>query len=202
MDLCAVAVRGGRRSEVAQQLIPLGGWRLPDPEAVAVAADTELIFLSPPVGSTHVRAIVHDTGCAAGLSAELPLDGAAEALRQAHAAARFARPGVATCYADTADPLLRRLLTTAEAGDLARQVAAGLVTEQDGKALLADAATWLRHHGRWDPAADELGVHRETLRRRMHRVARLTGLELDSADGRLALSVAVGVLMRPGAWPS
>ena len=52
---------------------------------------------------------------------------------------------------------------------------------------------WLSHHGQWDPAAAELGVHRHTLRKRMLRVEKLLGRRLDSADLRTELWVALNV---------
>lgn len=195
-ELCVAALRGSRRAEVAGQLVHINGWRLPEAEATAVASDTEFVCFSPAVDTAPIRAVVADASCTAGLSAALPLAAAAEALRQAHTAAGVGGPGGLVSYPETTGPLVRRLLATAEADDVAHQVAASLAAARDGQALLADAAAWLRQHGRWDPAAAELGVHRETLRRRMDRLAQLTGLDLDSAEGRFALSVAVGVLTR------
>src|SRR5882757_7599162 len=57
--------------------------------------------------------------------------------------------------------------------------------------LLRSLRVWLAHHGQWDPAAGELGVHRHTLRNRMQRVEQLLGRELDSPDLRAELWLAL-----------
>ena len=51
------------------------------------------------------------------------------------------------------------------------------------RADLAPAlVTYLRHRGQWDPAARELGVHRNTLRHRIARCRELLGVDLDDPD--------------------
>ena len=57
--------------------------------------------------------------------------------------------------------------------------------------LLRSLKVWLAHHGQWDPAASELGVHRHTLRNRMQKVERLLGRELDAPDLRAELWLAL-----------
>jgi purine catabolism regulator len=57
--------------------------------------------------------------------------------------------------------------------------------------LLRSLKVWLAHHGQWDPAATELGVHRHTLRNRMQKVERLLGRELDAPDLRAELWLAL-----------
>ncbi|HEV7789195.1 MAG TPA: PucR family transcriptional regulator ligand-binding domain-containing protein [Pseudonocardia sp.] len=57
--------------------------------------------------------------------------------------------------------------------------------------LVRSLRVWLAHHGQWDPAAAELGVHRHTLRNRMQKVERLLGRELDSPDLRAELWLAL-----------
>lgn len=49
---------------------------------------------------------------------------------------------------------------------------------------------FLRHNGRWGPAAAELGVHRHTLYSRIDRVQQLTGIDLDDAHQRALLLLA------------
>lgn len=61
-----------------------------------------------------------------------------------------------------------------------------------GKAdLLASTRAWLAHHGQWDVAAQELGVHRHTLRYRIRRVEELLGRSLDDPDLRAELWFAL-----------
>ena len=60
-------------------------------------------------------------------------------------------------------------------------------------ALVVPSSTraWLAHHGQWDVAAQELGVHRHTLRYRIRRVEELLGRSLDDADLRAELWFAL-----------
>ena len=62
--------------------------------------------------------------------------------------------------------------------------------------LVRSLTVWLAHHGQWDPAAAELGVHRHTLRNRVRKVERLLGRELDSADLRAELWLALRLEQR------
>ena len=47
--------------------------------------------------------------------------------------------------------------------------------------------TWLAHHGQYEPAAAELGVHRHTLRSRVRRAGELLDRDLDAPDARAEL---------------
>ena len=62
--------------------------------------------------------------------------------------------------------------------------------------LLPSLEAFLRHNGSWESSARALGVHRHTLRSRMARVQELTGLDLDVADNRVLLLLAL--MSRPG----
>jgi purine catabolism regulator len=57
--------------------------------------------------------------------------------------------------------------------------------------LVASLAAWLAHHGQWDAAAADLGVHRHTLRYRMRRVEEILGRSLDDPDVRMELWLAL-----------
>lgn len=57
--------------------------------------------------------------------------------------------------------------------------------------LRRSLAVWLAHHGQWDPASAELGVHRHTLRNRMRKVERLLSRDLSSPDVRAELWLAL-----------
>jgi purine catabolism regulator len=57
--------------------------------------------------------------------------------------------------------------------------------------LEASLHAWLSHHGQWDAAAVDLGVHRHTLRYRMRRVEELLGRSLDDTDVRMELWLAL-----------
>ncbi|MCX4769456.1 PucR family transcriptional regulator [Streptomyces sp. NBC_01260] len=59
--------------------------------------------------------------------------------------------------------------------------------------LVASLRAWLSHHGQWDAAAADLGVHRHTLRYRMRRVEEILGRSLDDPDTRMELWLALKV---------
>ena len=64
---------------------------------------------------------------------------------------------------------------------------------EDHGELVRSLRAFLDHHGGWDRAARELGIHRHTLRHRMRRVEDLTGLSLDQPQDRLALHLGLMV---------
>ncbi|GAB3190449.1 PucR family transcriptional regulator [Nesterenkonia suensis] len=55
---------------------------------------------------------------------------------------------------------------------------------------------WLLHHGRWDGAARELGLHRNTVRRVIGTAARLLPVDFDDARHRADLLAALDILGR------
>lgn len=55
----------------------------------------------------------------------------------------------------------------------------------------ATLKVWLAHHGAWDPAATELGVHRHTLRNRVRKAEQALGRSLDSPGLRAELWLAL-----------
>lgn len=107
----------------------------------------------------------------------------AEATRRGAAVVRFDDLGVGLLH-DVTDT---GVLTRAEAmlGPLYDHD-----TRQRGE-LVRSLRSWLAHHGHWDPAAAELGVHRHTLRHRMTKVAAILGCDLDSPDVRAQLWLAL-----------
>jgi purine catabolism regulator len=60
-----------------------------------------------------------------------------------------------------------------------------------GVDLVRSLRSYLTHHGQWQPAAAELGVHRHTLRHRMARVEQLLGTSLSSPQARMNLWFAL-----------
>ncbi|WP_369778717.1 PucR family transcriptional regulator [Streptomyces sp. R33] len=107
-----------------------------------------------------------------------------------------------------ADAQARRALERAEAArtSLVRHTGAGLGALVDpaearahAEALLAPLSpahretlrTWLAHHGSWDRTAAALGVHRNTVRQRIARVAALLRSDLDDPDTRMELWFAL-----------
>ena len=61
--------------------------------------------------------------------------------------------------------------------------------------LAATAATYLDHAGNVQRAATELGIHRQTLYYRLHRIEELTGFDL--ADGRDRLTLHLALTLAP-----
>ncbi|MDX6355924.1 MAG: hypothetical protein QOF98_2827 [Streptomyces sp.] len=132
---------------------------------------------------------------AAGLSGAIPAEEVPEAHRQAERALAVAlRRGLnlvehGEVGAGSVMPLL--------ADDAVRAFAEGLLRplrEHDATArgdLVASLAAWLSHHGQWDAAAADLGVHRHTLRYRMRRVEEILGRSLDDPDVRMELWLAL-----------
>lgn len=62
---------------------------------------------------------------------------------------------------------------------------------QERLELLRTLDQWLQVNGAWDPAAGRLSLHRNTVRNRIDRIARLTGRRLDSGEDRMELWLAL-----------
>ncbi|HEX7248692.1 MAG TPA: PucR family transcriptional regulator ligand-binding domain-containing protein [Actinomycetota bacterium] len=62
---------------------------------------------------------------------------------------------------------------------------------EHGGDLLSSLTSFLRHNARWEQAAEELFVHRHTLRYRMRKVEELTGRDLTSSFDRMELWIAL-----------
>ena len=60
--------------------------------------------------------------------------------------------------------------------------------------LVNSLRVWLKNNGQWDPAAAQLGVHRHTLRQRIHKAERLLDRPIDSPNTRAELWLALQVL--------
>ncbi|OEO26543.1 CdaR family transcriptional regulator [Pseudomonas sp. J237] len=64
--------------------------------------------------------------------------------------------------------------------------------------LMTTLSVWCRHDGQAQVCAQALGVHRNTLRYRLERIAELSGIELARFDQRLQLSLGLGLLTPQG----
>ena len=65
----------------------------------------------------------------------------------------------------------------------------------DGHGVLRETLeAWCAHDGQAQTCADVLGIHRNTLRYRLERIAELSGLDLSRAESRLQLSLGLGLL--------
>ncbi|MGY1813334.1 PucR family transcriptional regulator [Blastococcus sp. SYSU D00820] len=165
------------------------------PGAFAAERDGVLVVLAGTGMGAELAARV--PGLAVGSSAALPESRLAEGLEQARqAAARAARGSRrAVGFADLAAEGVTALLDPGAAEAFAASLLAPLsAADEDGGELLRSLRTWLAHHGQWEPAAADLGVHRHTLRRRMARAEQLLGRDLDSAGVRAELWLALQLL--------
>ncbi|MFE4533663.1 helix-turn-helix domain-containing protein [Streptomyces scopuliridis] len=82
----------------------------------------------------------------------------------------------------------------------ARRWAAGLTEPLDTPQRIA-LRVWLNHLGSVAPAAEELGLHRTTLRRWLEEIGRLLDVDLSSATVRADLCLALETLAGPGDSP-
>ena len=139
--------------------------------AVAEALDGP-VGLSDPVGYADLAA--------ARSQAEQALSAASE---EGHALVRFEElPGG-----------LLGLLDNPAGARMADDLLAPLDEQRTGPELLASLRAYLAASGRWDSAAEQLGVHRHTLRYRMKRIRELLPGDLDDPDHRTELWAALRV---------
>jgi purine catabolism regulator len=118
-----------------------------------------------------------------------------DALRQAREAAELAlrRGGTAVAFAELGAGGLSALVDPHAGRAFADALLAPLLdTDRAGRGDLARSLrTWLAHHGQYEPAAAELGVHRHTLRHRVRRSGELLGRDLDTPGARAELWFAL-----------
>ncbi|QSL91610.1 helix-turn-helix domain-containing protein [Ectopseudomonas toyotomiensis] len=69
-----------------------------------------------------------------------------------------------------------------------------VLTQDPQGTLRATLEAWCAHDGQVQTCAQELGIHRNTLRYRLERIAELSGLDLNRLDQRLQLSLGLGLL--------
>ncbi|WP_370946921.1 PucR family transcriptional regulator [Amycolatopsis sp. cg5] len=137
------------------------------------------------------------TGLHAGASMPVSLEDFSAGLRQAEQASRAAQakrvPVVR--FADHAAHGLVELVDPEVAQAFAGTLLAPLRQhDATGRGdLVTSLRCWLEHHGHWDLAANQLDVHRHTLRNRMRKVEELTGRSLDSPGFRAELWLALQV---------
>jgi purine catabolism regulator len=134
-------------------------------------------------------------GARLGISGQVPWSRLTEGVRQARQAAEHSRArGIReTSFADLAAPGFEALLDPDAARAFAEALLAPLAAaDRTGGADLVDSVrVWLSHHGQWEPAAAQLGVHRHTLRKRIRRAGELLDRDLDSPGVRAELWLAL-----------
>jgi purine catabolism regulator len=161
-------------------------------------SDEGLIFLCADQEGLAVRLrAVPDRvpGAWLGISDPVPWSRLAEGIRQAghaveHGRARGTR---VTSFADLAAPGIGALLDPDATRAFAEALLEPLVAaDRAGSTDLVNSVrVWLSHHGQWEPAATQLGVHRHTLRKRIRRAGELLDRDLDSPGTRAELWLAL-----------
>ncbi|MFW3168905.1 PucR family transcriptional regulator [Geodermatophilus sp. CPCC 206100] len=134
-------------------------------------------------------------GAAVGTSRPVGWSELADGVRQARQAAEHARgrsAGVVS-FADLAAPGLAAVLDPTAMRAFADSLLAPLVAADRTGAgdLVHSLRVWLAHHGQWEPAAAQLGIHRHTLRKRVHRAGEMLGRDLDQPGARAELWIAL-----------
>lgn len=95
------------------------------------------------------------------------------------------------------DLVLRRLRAAAGTGRTPHRGAIAELREHDrahGTAYVATLRAWLQERGDPGRIAEQLGVHENTVRYRMRRMAELTDLRLDDAHKRFAMMIELAIL--------
>lgn len=166
----------------------------------------EIVALIPASADEAVEALAglvetlpKDDGLVLGVSRAVLAAQAGEGLGQARRAVRAARvTGGTVCHSDTvgleaimADPVLRDRLTELTLPTLQSLRGDPVARELE---LLRTLAAYLDRNGSWEAAARDLRVHRHTLRSRMGKVRKLTGLDPDLASDRVVLTLALVAL--------
>lgn len=164
------------------------------PVFFAEVGDQVVVLAAAPEPLAFCRGLPHRlTGTHLGISA--PVSDVAEGHRQALAAAGAARRHAREVmeFAELAGGGLLGLVDPVRGADFAEALLGPLNThDATGRGdLLPSLRVWLSHHGQWDPAAQQLGVHRHTLRNRMRKVADLLDVDLDAPGVRAELWLAL-----------
>ncbi len=181
--------------------------------AVDVAADTAALARRPLFSATLEDALVllvgddggladrlgglpeRVAGAVVGISAPVTWARLADGTRQARQAAELSRSTTrrVTAFPDVVGQGLSALLDPERTRTFAEALLAPLVTaDRAGQGHLVESVrVWLAHHGQWEPAAARLGVHRHTLRKRIHRASELLDRDLDSPGVRAELWLAL-----------
>ena len=185
-------------------------------DAVAAAVDREARILRTNAGMTAVCEVAH--GADAHAEAERVRLAVAEALDDDQMTAGVAGPKLGTSGAhfalvqaehalvigralhgqgrtthfDELGPYCFVLNQPAhEVRAFSERVLGELVTDESHAELVDTLEAYLRTHGNLNAVARQLFLHRNTVRHRLRRIAKLTGADLDDPDARLGLQLAI-----------
>ncbi|WP_017592561.1 PucR family transcriptional regulator [Nocardiopsis potens] len=137
------------------------------------------------------------TGGPVGASRPAPLPGLPAARAEAERALEAARgEGAAVVRAAELPGGFLGLVGGPAGTRIAGEVLAPLTGRRSAADLLASLRAYLAASGRWDAAAESIGVHRHTLRYRINRIRELLPGDLDDPDYRTELWLALRTLER------
>jgi sugar diacid utilization regulator len=147
----------------------------------------------------RAAAFLQGTQITVGLGRDFPsLEHMAESFRQAELAAELGQTlwggNLALHYDDLG--IHRVLYALREHEEMMAPALQSIIAHDDehGTDYVRTLAAYLRNMGRLRVAAEELGVHRNTLEYRMGRIAELAGVDLENADNRLTLELGIRLL--------
>jgi purine catabolism regulator len=162
---------------------------------VAVIDDEVVVALSSANGDEQValRAIGDTRALRLGRASCIGLDELADAVRRARqaAASPSAAAGVVSDYGALAGVGLLDLVDPDAADGFSDAVLAPITASPAADDLLASLDAWLSRHGQWDAAAQDLGVHRHTLRHRIRRIEQMLDRSLDDPAVRMEMWFAL-----------
>lgn len=161
-----------------------------DPGAVEQAAT--LVAVVAPDEIDLWRRVLAEAGATAGLGEDAALDeirrsdsGSHEALARTTAHRRWIR------WDDIAAEGLPSVLDSAAVSLFAHRVLAPIQTLRDADELVRTLRAFLSHHGHRGQVADELLVHRNTVRRRLTQIEGVLGRSLEDPQTRVDLWIAL-----------
>ncbi len=157
--------------------------------------DDGLVALVAPDRAEALAADAVAAGARVGIGEPVALEDVAAGHRTAgHALARTADGAPVVAWEQVMHTGILGLLEPDRAADFAHTLLAPLAASPELRATLL---AFLSHHGSRLKVAEELGVHRNTVRHRIQQVEMLTGLHLDDAEHRVRAWIALQALPAP-----
>lgn len=153
----------------------------------AVTGGEHPLLLVEPGGVEAERAFLAGAGVRAGVSSTVEWSELGVGVTQAVRALESAGEGEVIDFATLVGQSFFGLLATSSVAEVAQARLAAVLEQPGGRESLHQAEVWLRHNGRWEPAARELGLHRHSLKLRLDTLATTIGVSLDTFQGRAEL---------------
>ena len=162
---------------------------LEEGQVLAGVLDEQLVVVCPPRRASVVAGLLAERGLLTGVGRAVPLAEAAESHETAGQALATATPGAPVRrWEDQAAGGVTGLLEPARARAFSRSYLAPL---GDDRVLLDTLVAFLRRHGSVRATAEELAVHRNTVRNRIRQIESLLDVSLDDPEVRVDAWVAL-----------